>query len=64
MTHTHTSDHQEQNPSVSSAPRSTEVRVARINPKVLFWTVMVTIAVVALSFASIIIHGLVITGKW
>ena len=49
---------------VSTVPRTGEVRVARINRKVLVWTVLVTAAVVALSFVSIVVHGLVITQRW
>ncbi len=49
---------------VSTVPRTGEVRVARINRKVLVWTVLVTVAVVALSFISIVVHGLVITQRW
>jgi len=49
---------------VSTVPRTGEVRVARINRKVLVWTVLVTVAVVALSFVSIVVHGLVITQRW
>lgn len=47
---------------VSTVPRGAEVRVARIDRKVLFWTVAVAMGVVGLSFVSIILHGLVLQG--
>ena len=47
---------------VRSVPRNTTVRVARVDRRVLFWTVLVAAAVVGLSFVSIVVHGLVLQG--
>jgi hypothetical protein len=51
-----------QTSNVTTVPRSTTVREAHINPKVLFWTVVVAAVVVVMSFASIILHGLYMRG--
>lgn len=66
MTHTQatTSDQDRQTPGVTTVPRGATVRVARVNRRALLWTVAVAAAVVALSFVSIVVHGLVITNKW
>lgn len=50
--------------STDAAPHNGEVRVAQINRKVLWITVAVAATVVALSFVSLVVHGLVLSGKW
>jgi len=60
----HTQDNASSAPGVSTVPRSTEVRVAQVNRKVVLVAVAVAVVVVALSFVSIVIHGLVLKGEW
>ena len=66
MTYTHDQacDNQRQPSGVTTVSRGTEVRVARVDPKALFWSVAAAAAVVALSFVSIVLHGLVLRGGW
>lgn len=48
----------------STVLQNRQVPVAQINRKVLWITVAVATAVVALSFVSLIVHGLILSGKW
>jgi cell division protein FtsL len=48
----------------STVSQNRPVPVAQINRKVLWITVAVATAVVALSFVSLIVHGLILSGKW
>lgn len=56
MTHTH--NNSEQAPS----PRA-EVRVARIDPKVLKWVILVVTLVTVMMFTALVVHGMVLSNR-
>jgi hypothetical protein len=47
---------------VATVPRRTDVPVAHVNPKVVMWTVVTVVVVVAMSFVSIVVHGMILRG--
>lgn len=51
-------------PNVTRVPRDGSVRVARVDRKVLFWTAIVAVVVVSLSFVSIVLHGIILKSGW
>ncbi len=53
-------------PPENSAPTHTPqapVRVARIDPKVRNWTVLVVVVVTVMMFAALIVHGMILSNR-